>query len=72
MESMISERDLEKQNMPTSKGNPFSVVRCLFMKPLITTVIPSAVSRVNTSYLLIIGADENTRTARCLQHAKEN
>ena len=42
--------------------NPLSVARSLFKKPLRTTQIPSAVSRVKTSCLLTMGAEENTRT----------
>lgn len=52
--------------LATSEENPFSHVRSLFMKPSMTIHIPSAVSRVKTSYLLMIGEEKNTLTARCL------
>lgn len=51
----------------TSDGNPFSVVFCLFMNPLMDTHMPSTVSRVKTSNLLAIGAEENTRLAPSLK-----
>lgn len=51
-----------KFDIQTSAVKPLSVVRSLFMKPLRTTQIPSAVSRVKTSNLLTMGAEENTRT----------
>lgn len=47
----------------TSDGNPFSNVRALFIKPSSITHIPSLVSMVQTSNLLRIGADVNTRIA---------
>ena len=61
-------KDSKFSHFNTSEENPLSRVRCLLMKPLIQTQMPSAVSRVNTSYLLTIGADVNNRTAFNLFH----
>jgi hypothetical protein len=55
-------------NKQTLEVKPLSSVRCSLMKPLMTTYIPSAVSRENSSYLLIIVAELNTRTASSLNY----
>ena len=49
----------------TSDGKPFSSVRDLFMKPIIVTVMPSAVSSVTVSCLLAIVAERKDLIA-CL------